>query len=190
MKGTYYGLGDGLPFTAHYAVRWPDQFRFEVEGAFEMVIDGDKGWSKMGDEVKEMTKDELVTNKQGIYASWVQRLVPLTEKDFTLSKLEEIKVDGKPAVGVKVAHKGQPDISLYFDKDTNLLVKSVHKARAAEMDNKEVTQESYYTNYKEVDGIKVATKIVDKREGKPYVEAEASDWKNLEKVDAKLFAKP
>jgi hypothetical protein len=192
MKGTFYGAGDGngFPFTATYAVRWPDQMRFEVEGAFVFVLDGDKGWTKMGDETKEMSKDEQAYNKAGIYVGWVERLAPLLDKEFTLSKLEEIKVDGKPTVGVKVARKGQADVSLYFDKDTFLLAKSSYTVKDPEHMNKEVAQESFYKDYKEADGIKTAMKIVDKRDGKPYVEAEMSGLKNLEKVDAKLFAKP
>src|SRR5262249_29297540 len=44
-KGTYYGMGDGVPYTAIYAVSWPDKSRFEVEGGFIIsVLDGDKGW--------------------------------------------------------------------------------------------------------------------------------------------------
>jgi hypothetical protein len=30
-KGTYYGMGDGLPFSAHFALQWPERFRMEVE---------------------------------------------------------------------------------------------------------------------------------------------------------------
>src|SRR5713226_10649572 len=60
-KGTWYGMGDGVPYTALYAVSWPDKFRFEVEGGFmTYVIDGDKGWVQaMGGEAHEFTKDEM-----------------------------------------------------------------------------------------------------------------------------------
>ena len=43
-KGTYYGMGDGLPFTGKYAMQLPDKFRMEVEGVFTLVINGKKGW--------------------------------------------------------------------------------------------------------------------------------------------------
>src|SRR5262245_22370935 len=47
MKGTYYGQGDGLPFTASYAASFPDKFRFEVEGFMIVVLNGDHGWRQM-----------------------------------------------------------------------------------------------------------------------------------------------
>jgi hypothetical protein len=107
-----------------------------------------------------------------------------------LAPLEAIKVDGKPAVGVKVSHKGHEDIKLYFDKDTNLLVKVELRVKAQEQGYKEVTQETFLKDWKDADGIKVVTKVVDKRDGKLYIEEEVSDVKYLEKVEAKLFAKP
>src|SRR6266849_6224307 len=59
-KGTWYGMGDGVAYTASYAVSWPDKFRFEVEGGFmTMVLDGDKGWMQMNGETRELNKEEL-----------------------------------------------------------------------------------------------------------------------------------
>jgi hypothetical protein len=190
-RGTYYGMGDGLPFTGHFAVQWPDRFRMEIEGAFIVVVDGDKGWTKSGNgDAKEMTKDELAFQKESLYAQQVERLLVLKEKEFTLVPLEATKVDGKPAVGVKVSHKGHDDIKLYFDRDTNLLVKCERRVKASEQGFKEVTQETFFKDWKDVDGIKVVQKVVDKRDDKPYVEEEVSDVKYLEKVEAKLFGKP
>jgi hypothetical protein len=189
-KGTYYGMGEGLPYTANFAVQWPDKFRFQVEGVFTVVLDGDKGWLNAGGETREMTKDELANKKQSNYAGYVTTLVPLDDKSFTLTTLPESKVDGKPALGVKVAKKGMPDVSLYFDKATGLLVKSGVRTKAEEMDNKEVNQEAYYSDFRDVDGVKVPEKIVVKRDDKLYIEAKNSDVKMAEKLDDKVFAKP
>jgi hypothetical protein len=190
-KGTYYGMGDGLPFTGHFALQWPDRFRMEIEGAFIAVVDGDKGWTKMGNgDAKDMNKDEMAFQKESLYAQGVMRLMVLKEKEFTLAMLDATKVDGKPAAGVKVSHKGHQDIKLYFDKDTNLLVKVELRVKASEQGYKEVTQETFLKDWKDVDGIKVVQKVVDKRDGKLYIEEEVSDVKYLEKVEAKLFGKP
>jgi hypothetical protein len=186
-------MGDGLPFTGHFAFQWPDRFRMEIEGAFVLVVDGDKGWTKSGNgDVKEMNKDEMAFQKESLYAQAVMRLMVLKEKEkeFTIAMLDATKVDSKPAVGVKVSHKGHEDIKLFFDKETNLLVKVELRVKASEHGYKEVTQETFLKDWKDVDGIKVVQKVVDKREGKLYIEEEVSDVKYLEKVEAKLFAKP
>src|ERR1700737_983715 len=84
-KGTYYGMGDGVPYTAPYAVQWPDKMRMEIEGVFMMVLNGDKGWLQMSGETKPMTKEQLAEEKEGRFAGWVTTLVPLKDKGFTLT---------------------------------------------------------------------------------------------------------
>jgi hypothetical protein len=191
-KGTWYGLGDGVPYTASYAVAWPDKFRFEVEGGFmTYVIDGDKGWVQaMGGETHEFTKDEMADQKEVLHASRVFTLLPLKDKAYKLSLLDETKVADKPAIGVKVSHKDYKDVLLYFDKDTGLLVKSENKVKVPEEGNKEVNQETLYSDYQDVEGAKMAMKITHLRDGKKYAEGENFDIKIVDKHDDKTFAKP
>jgi hypothetical protein len=189
-KGTYYGMGDGLPYTATYAVQWPKQTRMEVKDVFTVVLNGDKGWKKGQDETKEMTKEELDQQGHELKAGWIASLLPLNDRAFTLKKLGDIKVEDQAAAGVLVTRKAHPDVKLYFDKNTGLLVKTEHRAKAAEEEFKEVTQETYLSDYREVDGAKVPHKIVVKRDGKNYVEAEVSNYKAKGKLDNSVFAQP
>src|SRR5262249_31340150 len=62
----------------------------------------------------------------------VTTLVPLLEDPgFTLTALGEAKVEGRAALGVKVAFKGRPDLSLYFDQESGLLVKYDYRLQGA-----------------------------------------------------------
>jgi hypothetical protein len=190
-KGTYYGMGgDGVPYTANYAVSLPDKFRFEVEGFMTMVVDGDKGWIQAMGETREMNKDELAQQKEEMYVSTVTTLTPIKGGEYKLSLLGEAKVADRPAVGVKVSHKDHQDVNLYFDKDSGLLVKMEHKTKAQEEGNKEVTQEDIYSDHQDVQGAKLPRKATILRDGKKYVEGEASDVKAVDKHDDKTFAKP
>jgi hypothetical protein len=188
--GTYYGMGAGLPYTATYAVQHPGQFRMAIEGVFTIVFDGDKGWVQAGGSTEEMNKDQLAARKEDNYASSLTTLVPLKDKAFTLTPLPEVKVDDRPAVGLKITREGHREVRLYFDKQTNLLVKSQMRVKAEEMGGKEVNQEAYYSDHKDISGLKVPTKVVVKREGELYVDGESSDVKLLEKLDNKVFDKP
>jgi hypothetical protein len=189
-KGNWFGMGDGLPYTANYAVSWPDKYRFEVEGFMTYVLDGDKGWIQMMGETREMTKEELAQAKEDRHADWVATLTPLKDKAYKLSLTGETKVNDKPAVGVKVSHKDHQDVMLYFDKDSSLLVKSESKTKAPEEGNKEITQETLYADYKDVEGAKLPMKMTVIRDGKKWVEGENSDIKPVDKHDDKTFAKP
>jgi hypothetical protein len=189
-KGTYYGMGNALPYTGKYAVQMPDKFRMEIEGFFTLVLDGDKGWTSMGGATDEMSKEQMAEQKETLYCGYVSTLLPLKDKAFHLAPVGEGKVDNRPAVIVKVTQKDRRDVMLFFDKENNLLIKTEYKAKAQEQGGQEVNQEVFLSKYKDVDGAKMPMTVVIKRDGKPYVEAENSDLKPADKLDAKLFAKP
>jgi len=189
QKGTYYGMGDGLAYTGQYAIVYPDKFRMEIEGAFIIVFNADKGWTFSGGESKEMTKDELALQIYNHRAGLIARLLPLKDKAFQLKAMGEAKVGDAATLVVQVTRKDYPDVKLYFAKDTGLLVKTEYRTKAQEQDLKEVTQTTEYSDYRVVDGAKTPHKIVMKRDGQNYVEAEVTELKTG-KVDAKLFDKP
>jgi hypothetical protein len=189
-KGTYYGMGKGLPYTGKYAVQWPDKFRMEIENTFTLVLNGNMGWIKTGNETKEMTKEEFAAQHTTMQAEWVASLLPLQDKAFTLTTLTEIKVADKPALGIKVTRKDFPEVKLYFDKTTNLLVKTEYKTKSAEQGFKEVTIEAYYSNYSEIEGAMMPSKTAVNQDGKLYVEAEMLELRPAAKLDDKLFSKP
>ena len=107
-----------------------------------------------------------------------------------LAPLPEIKVDNRPAVGVKVSHKNRADVMLYFDKTSGMMIKSEYPVKSPEQKGKEVKQEAFHSEYKEVAGVQFPMKIVLKRDGKLFVEAENFDVKPVEKLDNKVFGKP
>ena len=189
-KGTYYGMGDGLPYTANYAVQWPDKFRMEIEGIFTIGLDGNKGWMKMGDMVQDMTKEQVDQHVDAHRAGWIASLLPLKDKAFTLSLVGDSKVDDRPAVTVKVTRKDYPEVNLSFDAKTGLLAKAEFRTKAAEQGFQEVNQEVFYQNYKAHDGAQVPTKIIIKRDGKLYIDSEVLEMNAVGKLDAKTFARP
>jgi hypothetical protein len=200
MKGKFYGMGEGIDYSGEVAVQLPDKSRVKIDGDlngtkvtfFEQVVNGDKVWLKefMKETEEVKNKDKLAEVKETIFADRVTSLYPLVkEKEFKLEPLGEVKVDDKPAIGVRVSLKGHRDINLFFSKESGLLVKSERPVKD-EMTDKEVTQETLYSDYKEVDGVKHAMKLVINRDGKKYVDAAVSDLEIKDKLDDKDFAKP
>jgi hypothetical protein len=155
-----------------------------------IVVNGDKGWRQMGGTTTELTKAQMKEQKEERYAEEVTWLLPLRGKGFTLTLLGESKVDGRPAVGVKVSHPGHRDVKLYFDKDSGLLLKNEHHVLDEQHGNKEVNEETLYSDYRKVKGVKVPRNVTLKRDGKPFVEAKIADWKFADKLDDSLFSKP
>jgi hypothetical protein len=196
--GTFYGLGEGIPFTGDWLFQGKNKSRYNLEIkvmdqtlTMIQVVNGDKGWMKFNDEMKAMSPEELAEEKEELYAKWVTSLTPLNDKAFKLAALGEIKIGDKAATGVRVSHDKNRDINLYFDKTDGLLVKSEHPVRDVKGGgDREMTQETYYSHYKETMGSKFPTKVTIKRDGKQYVEAEVSEIRLLEMVDDAKFGKP
>ncbi len=189
-KGKYYGMGDGLPYTANNAAERPDKFKMEIVGVFTQVVNGDKGWVKSGDMTKEMTKEQLAAAKENNYVGLVTQLVPLKEKGYTLKAEKPVKIDDSLANVIVVSSKGHKDVTLYIDTKSNLLVKTQATVKSMEMDGKEVKQEMFFSKYKDIEGIQTPMKVIMKQDGKLYVEAEMMEVKMHEKLDNKVFAAP
>ena len=74
----------------------------------------------------------------------------LTDKGFTFASLADAQVEGRPVQGFKVSCKDRPDVSLFFDKETGLLVKYGYRAPKTGA-AKEVLREIILSDYREPD---------------------------------------
>ena len=54
----------------------------------------------------------------------------------------------------------------------------------------EFTQETTFDGYKEMDGIKKATKLKSTRDGSKFLDVELTEFKVVDKHDAKTFTEP
>jgi hypothetical protein len=197
VKGKYYGMGDNDEYTGEYWLQGAKQFRSVLQGEADgekyteiRVVNGDKGWIVEDDEIKEMDKDVLTESKEDLYLQWVTGLTPLQDGEFKLDTVGTSKIGDKEVVGIRVIRKGHRDINLYFDAEKGLLLKAEMRVIGVEEDGKEATQETFYEDYRDADGIPYAAKITIKRDAKDYIVEEVTDYQPEKKLDEDLFAKP
>lgn len=179
----------------------PDKIRldYEVEnpkgGKFEFsrVVDGTKGWQGSVRGTRDLKDAEVVQISEEIYTHSLASMVPLKDKGFEFSLVGNVTVDGKDAVGVRVTAKGRPDVNLFFDKKSGLVIKSERRARDP-MTNQEYTAESIYRDHKAFQGVMWPTSRLDRKDGMDLEENsgrfELSDFQAHDKVEAKSLAKP
>jgi hypothetical protein len=195
-KGTFFFGGNENPVTTQTTVQGPDHFRQELEGDFGgnkvkgvTVLAGDKGWRKFADNQMDMDKDAVANQKRTIYLTMIPiTILPLKGKQFKVEALGEEKIGGKPAVGIKATGPDGKDFKLYFDEASGLPVKLI--ATVAGFMGDEFTQETTFSDYKDLGGIKKATKIESKRNGEKFQEQQITEFRILDKVDPKTFAEP
>jgi hypothetical protein len=195
-KITLPGLGEA-EFTQTVAYMLPNKFRDQLELSIsgqtvkiETIMNGDAiSISGMGSDV-EITDNIRKAIKEAVGMMEAVRLVPLVkDKAYELSLFGEAKVDEKPALGVRVSGKGKKEMTLFFDKKTNLLAKIEHRTIEADSGN-EVAEERIVLEYnKDKNGIPVPKKVLVKHDGKTFLEAETGDFTYLEKIDDSEFKK-
>jgi len=197
----------GVQMKGKGAVYLPDEIQVGVEGfselpgKFKSVMEMDVNGMKLtiiqavnGDRVtirqngvdvplNDKLKEEL---KEQVYADGVASLIVLRERGYKLAPLGETKVNDRDALGIKISSRGHRDVSLYFDKASGFLVKIEDKALDVKS-MQEVLQEKILDNYKDFGGIKRPTKVVVRRDGKPFGEMEITDVKIFEKLEDANF---
>lgn len=197
FKGSFHGMGMDLPMTGDIASVGADKMKVDltIEAGGQSipisnVVDGDKGWVKVAGNVMDMTADQLAEAREEGHAGWLATLVPFVKGDgLTLATGGEQLVADKPALGVKVSAKGRRDVTLYFDKESGLLVKHELTVKD-EGTGQEVLEETVHSGHKDVQGTKQAAKLVTKRDGKLYLQVEVTEQTMAEKLDGGTFAKP
>jgi hypothetical protein len=176
----------------------PDKFRVEstseVDGkkvTVARVIDGARGWTVRDGEVKEMDAEALKRSRQAYYHKQLaQTLVPLLrDRTFRLKLLGETKVGDRAALGLRVSSAGQPDVTLYFDKMTALVVKS-ELTDVNEITGKGEAVEMLFSKHRAFDGIMMPGRTETRKDGKTIRQIELLDFEPNAKVKPELFKKP
>jgi len=179
-------------FDGRMTIELPDRSRNEFSNEqFQgvIVLNGDKGWRKFGENVMEMDAESVERDKRTLYLLAAPTLlVTLKGKGFSVDSAPEEKVDGKPAAGIKATGPDGKTFTLHFDKESGLPVRM--EARVVGFMGEDFTQVSTFSDYKDFDGIKKATKVVNTRDGQPFMTSHVTEFKPLDKVEADTFAEP
>lgn len=152
------------------------------------VVNKNVGWMSLNGRVNQLSGENLTEALERRYAESLDRLLDLRNKAFELSLVDPIKIDNKPAIGIKIASKGHRDVTLFFDQATWLLVKRVQQVRN---DNgRLVSQEILFTNHKDFQGVKHWTRSIAICDGMKFIEGDVTEIRFLKEIDEKEFSKP
>jgi hypothetical protein len=193
-RGTVH-LGGGIAFTAESWTQLPGRLKnvmqFTTPGGNYVqtqVLDGDRAWLNVSGKTQELDARAVAEIKENLHAERLAGLVTLRESGYELTPLAEVVINGRPAVGVKVTSAGHRDLSLYFDKPSGLLVRTV--GRVLDAAGQEVTQEKTCSGFKEMEGILRPTRVAVLRDGKLYLDLEVLEHKTVDRFPDGTFGPP
>ncbi|MCI0463181.1 MAG: hypothetical protein L0Z62_40055 [Gemmataceae bacterium] len=172
-----------------------DKIRFEGEitvggqnRKILLVINGDMGWEKKGDQGRDAPEGLVAALKKAFYALQMPHLLPqLKNPAFTLAIQGEQKVENKEVVALSIGHTNHQEVSVLFDKETGLPLKS--QTQINDPNGKEITVEFFYSDFQEVNGVKHPMKITLTADGNEFV-IEISEIQAKDQVDDSAFAQP
>jgi hypothetical protein len=196
-KGTMYpSVGELRLFTFEYWHQDASHTRLELHIAFKdgyvpsiRAVNGVSGWEQQGTRARDLTDAEMKQARQGAYETKVRLFYPLLdEPGFALTALGESTLGSRyTAVGVRVGSPGQPEVRLYFDKESGLLLKS--EARES-LQGRTVLREEFYSNYHDGPDGKYPGEVLFQLDGKKYLEIETTEMQLLGRIDPAKFSKP
>jgi hypothetical protein len=190
-----------LEFTGTIWHMSPDRYRLEVQAdvmgmkmVMNQIVKGEqiKSSVKVGDMTVpspggDEEKEEI---RFGAVMSEAESLTPLLdEKKFTIKSADDEDVNGKKAAVIVVTPKGMTkEVKLFFDKESSMVVKTARKgfdfSTGAAV---EVFEEAYMSDYKKVQGIPTAHKMVIHHDGKKHLTMDVVEVELVEKIDDKEF---
>jgi outer membrane lipoprotein-sorting protein len=199
FKGTIELMGASRAITGETSFQKPDKFKNVMNIDFNgkgidviSVYNGKKMWvwNSVVAKTTELDDEKLLKGvREQLQTEGASGLAEFIKAPYELSAIGEVKVKGKDAVGIRVSKKGQPDISLFIDKKSHLIVKTEMRTYDAES-KQEVTQEKFIIGYQEKNGMKVPQRVEILKDGKAFMDIEILESQPFEKLDASVFAKP
>jgi hypothetical protein len=185
-----------LPFTHELFYQGPQRVRdvltVEAEGRKTTIVyglNGDEGWMQVNGQPKAVPAEMLTELKESAHLVRMSGLGGVLAADTQATLLPAVQVGGRPALGVRIAVKGHREIGLYFDREMGLLVKAEHDALDA-ASRKMVKEERFYGAWKEVNGLKIPTRVEVLRDGKKFMQAESTEVEVLERLEDGIFTRP
>jgi hypothetical protein len=194
IKGTISIAGMDIDFTADSVSQDPDRekttIKFEANGTsitIVQLVNGDKFSMTMNGAAMDLPENQKSDMKSSLELHKMTKLTPLlSDKSYEIKMLPAIKVDDKDALGIEVSCKELKGAKIYFDKATNLIIKTEQKG--LDPMGSEVTREVILSDYKDVNGLKHPMKTLINHDGKKFMEATTSKVEIVEKIPDSEFS--
>src|SRR5262249_41158334 len=144
--------------------------------------------------VQDMPAKDLAQSRNGMGMDfWDVRELPAVLKPGAaeITALGAAAEAGRDAVGVRVQRPGRRPVSLYFDRDTHLLLKSETQGPdPLGGGGAEVTLKHIFYDYREVDGLQFPMRVFGLSRNQRYLDEVFSSVRPLERLDDSLFNRP
>ncbi len=181
------GINTDLPNTT--TIRYPAAFRIDAmtpAGRLIQVFSAGQYWVQDPSGVHDAPESMAALIRASVQRDTVPLLLALNDGKVSAS-LTEVAEAGRQMPVLEVSLAGSASLTLIFDPITALLVKSKYRMAGP---TGEVNVEEIYSNYRDVNGLKVPFTTEVRRDGAPAVHRTLRTFEFNVPVDPALFNKP
>ena len=192
-SGKYNYGGMEFPFTAY--AKAPNRYKFIVplEGKYyAQAFDGEKGWKI--DAFKNETSPTMLSGKDA-YSMANEADVELEDvfvdykrKGHTAVVERKDTINGKNCIGIKLTRRSGDIQTYFFDEVTGALLMKIAASKNAELQGSLLT--TLYSDYRDVDGIKIPFKSVSSFNDQLILEITVDKAEVNAAIDDKEFRTP
>lgn len=165
-----------------------------VAGRFTVLLVNKHGWIQQNNRNITLKGDGLDFYQNFNYATVLSNLIPLTEKGFEFDRSDDLEVRGRPCYRIVVKKAGRPDLSMFFEKKSDLLFKTDFTGRFVDenlnFQPNSTFVEFFFSDYHLVDGIRHWKKQEQWRNGQMYSTFDVSEVSFLNHINNAFFLVP
>lgn len=169
-------------------VRYPGQFRVDAlgpEGRLVQTFDNGAVWVADDRGARDAPDQFAGILKAGVQRDTVAILLALNDNRVRSRRVPDVVIEGKPLPSLEVEMTPAGRVTLHFDPETGLLVSQRYGGGPGDPATEEL-----FSDYRDVQGMKVAFRIRVRIEGQPPIDRITRTIDFNVPVDAALFAKP
>jgi zinc protease len=170
-------------------IEYPDKFRVDAEspgGKVTQVFAGGTFWIQDGRGTRLAPEPIAAEMRSSIERDTVKLLLRLVES-ATKAKRTKATLEGREMPAIEMPGASGTPVTLIFDPATWLIAGQRY---TLESPSGPLTAEETFSDYRDVDGLKVAFKAIARRQGAPRVERVLERVEYNVPLDPSLFAKP
>jgi outer membrane lipoprotein-sorting protein len=170
-------------------IEYPDKFRVDAEspgGRVSQVFAGNTFWIQDARGTRMAPEPIAAEMRSSIERDTVKLLLRLVESP-TKAKRTKATIDGREMPAIEIAGTSGTPVTLIFDPATWLIAGQRY---TLESPSGPLSAEETFSDYRDVNGLKVAFKAIARRQGAPRVERVLERVEYNVPLDPALFAKP
>ena len=183
----------GFDITMKINLVPPDKIRMDLNllgQRVTTVINGNAGWMKSDTILQPLPAEQIAENKKVIGTQmnfFRSELIGDKEKSIKTELMGDDTLEGKKVFKIKMISKDSIEKIVFIDKSSYLQLKTMETQKFQGMKS---ISESFFRNYKEVQGFMVPHVIEMKQNGSPAGKLTITNIKFNEKLSPMLFEKP